>query len=744
MSDASGPNGKRRGRRLPQRAGLVLAAAALMVPFGSAPAIAAPPAATAPKAGSVEISIVDISPSAPARTERPTLLTVHLNVRNTTDEPLGAVRIEAIRGEPIVTQKALDTSLARNSTPTSELPVTAIRPATVDLPANTEQRVDFVTVSSILDNGKGLCQCTTAVYPLYFSAHITSIDGGDVNLGTTATYLPSFLDKVAPIKVSWVWPLIDRPHRLLDDAVFTDDALSGSVGGGRLDRALQVLEGLDPAVPITLVIDPELLDELAVMSAGKYSIRALAGSPTSPGTGQQPATDWLARLTSLLETRTNLEVALTPYADPDVQSLDRDDLTWTTELPPAMNTRVTAALAGRQLQTDVAWPPSGAVGARTLNALAASGASTLILDSASVSPSSADGIPVSVSRLATTNGPVAAALTAPALQKLVSAVVALGGSGLAALPDLTAELAIRAVQRPASPKFAVLTPGRYVDPSPDVAIRTIEDTSTSPFSVPAALRSALADLPHPGSRLRAVPAAAESLPPIIGTLTADATAALPALTALLANSRDARSLLGALPQAAQRLTSAAWRPAAGPFGPGIGEPYAQALTDRITALMTGVHIVLPSSGSYTLASSNSQLPITVENTLQYTVRIEVQVSTRQSLPGFTGKVVPKEIAPNSKQTIQIPTRVERSGRIPVQAQLSTPNGVALGKPVNLFVHSTVFGVIGVVITVIAGVVLILALLLRFARRVRKRRRQTAGPLARTAHADRSALGEAVS
>ena len=53
--------------------------------------------------------------------------------------------------------------------------------------------------------------------------------------------------------VTWLWPLIDRPHRITTstnggaDAVFIDDDLAVAVAtSGRLDRALQVLEQIGP------------------------------------------------------------------------------------------------------------------------------------------------------------------------------------------------------------------------------------------------------------------------------------------------------------------------------------------------------------------------------------------------------------------------------------------------------------------------------------------------------------------
>ena len=82
----------------------------------------------------------------------------------------------------------------------------------------------------------------------------------------------------------------------------------------------------------------------------------------------------------------------------------------------------------------------------------------------------------------------------------------------------------------------------------------------------------------------------------------------------------------------------------------------------MNTLLTGVHIVKPqtTNGSYTLASGNSPLPITVQNDLRTTVQIEVHVSTVNGLTGFTQLDDDKvfTIDPTSKA----PLRIAEPGR----------------------------------------------------------------------------------
>lgn len=691
--------------------------------------VAAPTAAATKRSISVELTVVDVTPSAPARTSTPAPLTITVTVRNSGGTDLKGVSIRATRGTPIVTQTSLTTSIKVSDPTPDGLSIKAKTPVSVDVPAGMTVPATFSTTTSILDDGRGLCLCDNVVYPIRMSAYVSTPAAEEVRLDTVTTYVPSILRKVTPVKVSWVWPLIDRPHRLAGDTVFFDDILADSVSGGRLDNALRTLELLDDDVPVTVVIDPELLDELEVMATGKYQVRAIGATTSAPGSGQIAARDWLTRLKTLLADSPALQVVLTPLADPALQALTHDDLSWSTTLSSATTARISDALVGRPLRSDIAWPAEGAITSKTLDVLAEKGSSTVLLSSSSVAPSSSAGLTNSVAVLRTPSGPVTAAMTDPVTQRQVALATDSGSNDAtraSALPILTASLAVRAIQAAASASYAVLTPPRYVNADAATAARTINETSSETFSLPSSLRDLAAGDAAAPSRLTGGTAAELSMPAALVSDIRTVIEAVPAVRALLSASPNAEPVIAALPAALQRLKSTAWRSAPGnPYGADLGIPLAAALSARMDSYLTGVRIVSPSSGSYTLGSTNSNLPVTVENTLPYTVRIQVQVTAVQGLPGYTGKLTGAKIAPNSLQTVQVASRVERSGRIPVEAQLLTTNQMPLGNPVPLSVDSTVFGVIGVLITVIAGGILVIALLVRLVRRVRRRRRRAA-------------------
>jgi hypothetical protein len=151
-------------------------------------------------------------------------------------------------------------------------------------------------------------------------------------------------------------------------------------------------------------------------------------------------------------------------------------------------------------------------------------------------------------------------------------------------------------------------------------------------------------------------------------------------------------------------------------------------------VLGSVQILKPSSGSYTLASKKASLPLTVQSTSRYVLRVHIDARAQNAIPGFhhySGDVV---IQPDRKQTVRIPSEVDRPGRIPISVQLSTPavgggTSEPLGPSIALIVHSTALGTIGIVITVVAGVVLVLALLIRYIRRIKRirtKRRKSVG------------------
>jgi hypothetical protein len=689
-----------------------------------------PPANAQPSAtpGSVVMSVVDVTPNTPVPSFAKRPLDITLSLQNTTPRSLANLTLTSDRGVPIKTQKDLDRAIRKPQPGFSGLSVANFAaPMTVSLAPDATQQVVVHTTTGIPTDA-GLCLCADAIYPLYFSLKDTSDSGLVTKIAAVQTYVPAFGKTTPqPVQVSWVWPILDRPHRTTKDDVFTDDDLSSEVApGGRLEDLLQVVQNVSAhGVAMTLVMDPDLIDELQVMATEKYTV-AVPGQTPVPGTGKAAAAAWLQQLRTTLSADSDIGIDFTTFADPDVEALTNHGLTWIQGLAAQAQSRVTAALGGQTpLSDDIAWPTGQTIGLDALTTLARQGTQTVILnDSTLRRHRNQFPQPNALAPIETTAGPTVAAVTSAPIEKYVQPVVEAGGPGLSMLPKLVAEVAVRAVKTVNRSHFVVITPPRYVDPDPAVATRAILATSNTPWSVPLPLRQATSGCPEecaitpvdhgvlqPQQRHHA-------LPDQTFTTAGYLSQSLPGLASLFANDTDAAINLGPMPIAMQRAESSAWEET----DPQGSLHASRALQKRVHALINGVHIVRPSNGTYTLTSSNSPLPIAITNTLNVTVAVRVSLNAVGGVPGFTADRIRTQTIPaHTTIQVRIPTHIERTGRIKVRASLSTLGDLTIGRSITLSVHSNALGTVGVVITVVAGVVLVVALLVRLGRRLHRHR-----------------------
>lgn len=661
----------------------------------------------------VTVRITGVSPRTPAiRDGKPQRVTVTAQLTNTGKMALPAVAVYLQRGNPIVQQKLLEDALA-NPVPTADVSTPPV-PMKSTLAAGGSVTVTLRT-STAADGG--LClECNPGVYPVDVVASATDPTTGITQeLGRAQTFLSSFVGGAPqPVRASWVWPLIDRPHRGLRAKEFTDDQLATSVApGGRLDRALRVAEAVGPTVVLTLLIDPELIESLKVMTGG-YTVRTATGSRS--GTGAPAAARWLRRLSVVARYD---DVSLTAYADPDIDALARADLGWSTSLDSTLSETVTSVLGHRSV-SDLVWPAGSAVTSKGLDALVGNGASLVVLSDAALPGTRApDVTPDALSTLPSLNGTADALVTSSTLQRSVlSALSATGGE--AALQVLLARLAVRAEADPRHGHYVVMTPDRYVDTDPARAAAVITSIAHAGWARVISAHQAAATVRPVDRGSVQPPDPAEAL----GSAQTDAVthtlATVETMRDCLTNTNAPR-LLSDFPPAVSRAESAAWRTdRAGGLG------YARDLLNRAQSLVGGVRIVQPAQAAYQLASSNAPIPVTVENTLPVPVQVRIQVAAAPGERGFnTSSVAVQTIAAATRggpvrQQVPVPTRLDRNGRFKIVVSLRTPQGAPLGPELMLRVSSTALGGIALWITGTAFTILLIALAVRWARRIRHR------------------------
>lgn len=688
-------------------------AVALTLTLSSVPALAIPiqPDPGTPDDSTLRVTVRELSPRDLTPQTSGGEVIVRGTVQNAGNQPVGEVGVRLQRGPIIQTRGEL--KQVDESAPDPEVSCEWL-----DLPQGIGpgQAVPFEYRCPV----SALAATSIGIYPVSIRAR-GSMGGGEVEtLGEVHTYLPSFPEPVAAqTRVSWLWPLIDRPHSRAIDQVFVDDDLGVSVAeGGRLDRMLGLAEqAAAQRVPMTLVVDPALVDELRQME-GAYRVRSASGLVA--GRYGPQATAWLNRLRALAASQ---PMMLVPYGDSDAVALQRAALGDLATVRPEDQSLVAERL-GVEPGSTVAWPPGEAVTDQVLNSLVGQGATGIVLASDTLPGlPAASRTPTAVAPLPVTDGKAVALVADSDVAGIVAGVGDfVDGPRLAEQRYLT-ELAMITAEEPSNGRDLLVVPPRRWDPDPALALRMLTEARTTPW-LAAASAASLPDQPVGPDRGRVeYPERAErdELTPAFLTQMGQVRSDVEDFSSSMVDPGDARDLVESYDQTLRMAGSSAWR-----SDPRYGERFLVSVRGAIGRTRAGVHIAEPSgSGVYSLASSGSPLPLTVVNDLSDPVKVRLRVTSRAS--GFTVKDLGEQVIDaRSRTTIKVPATVERSGTFMVEAVVTTPAGRALGDgdPVQLKVRSTAFGAIGLIIT---GAALALLLVLTVRRIIRRARRQATEP-----------------
>ncbi len=763
--------------------------------------------AVAPDAGYVTRLGFDVTSIDPTLVTAggPSTLTVSGTMTNTGQEALVDLSYRFQRGDALRSGAQVRDQLADPAEPVAQVPST-FTPLSSSLPGGASAPFTF-TVAITMPAGLDITR--PGVYPLMVNVNggVSLPAGpleariGELYLLLTVMAVPGATTSPAPggstvptgraTPMNFVWPLVDRPHLGVGDVFLDDDLLTAISPGGRL---VTLLDGLTSAAArdlpsglLTVVVDPQLLDELDRMT-GPYrvvapgeqqpAVTALpsgpagaapstgpappstepatgpatepvvpatpdAGTPTGTpapasvdvpgtvaGTGQQAATSFLERLRGVAAEH---PVVLLPYGDPDVVALVRAGMTAEVAATENHGREVGRRMLGASVTPDTAFPIDGAVDDATLAALIAAGDRTGLLSQASVeAPAGSDGRPVASA--------VIDAGSAPGLPSAIARTDVLGGldrliddrrqSGWAmTVNSLTASLAQQQADGTTTP--AVFAPVRRWSPDAADLVAFIGLLGELGRSGVISGES-LATLTSTATQVASVeyPAQAQDreLPSGYLDRVATARASVAELRAALATvpqPTDPAALLDPLDQALDAAASTAFR-----TDPGVGESNLTTVESTVTQVRSGVQIA-SAGNSYTLASSTSPLVLTVQNSLPYDVPVTVEL-TGGEMVGLTVVNQPVQIIPAGRsQQVKIPTEVTRSGQFQVTATLAGPDGSTWGTPVQLSVESSAYGALTVILMVVAGGVLVIMVALRIRQRLRGRRARIAAAAARS-------------
>ena len=704
---------------------------------------------------------IDVGRFEPRTVTPGAVVTVTGTLTNTAASTITDLSLRLQRGDGVTSRAELAT-LDRDHDP-----ATTVQPLFQDVPGELPPggELDFTYAIAAAD----LRLDRDAVYPALLNLN-GAVDGDEQRrVGELSTFVVQ--QPVVPAvstTVAWMWPLIEPSHRSPSGG-FRDDELTDAVrDGGRLDRALAVLERLPatvaaggaepvPALSVTVAIDAALVEELTVMAAGPYAVDGVAGA----GRGTDEATAYLERLRAVADDH---PVVALSYGDVDADALTaaglsdvlirtlpgtgrgtaedppgspatdgaRPSSSPTSELPsPAPDedadtgagARILANALGVEPRTNVAWAAGGSLRSDTLATMQSEGVDRAVLGASGLADGDAavgldGGAAAARTSVATTAGPLDVLVADPRLADVVGSAERVAGGPRMAEQRYLAELAVLGLQAPRGSEQTVLVaPPRLIEAGPDGVGAMMADTAALPWLRPGTTEG-LATGPVAATGALVDPADVGRLDP---AGMADVLVAV-ALRNDMAGAvvGDADIALADHDAAIARATSAAWRADAEGFRAG-----AVALRESIDRLRGRVTLLAPVDGTYSLASSDAPLVLTVRNDLPFAVQVLLEVRTRGNRGLSIGDIGATTLVPGERKTLQVPTQVRQSGGFAVTAELTTPSGARLGEPVHMQVKSTAYGSISLLITFGAAALLALLFLRRLVRFVLRRRRAAA-------------------
>ncbi|OBF38126.1 hypothetical protein A5724_10340 [Mycobacterium sp. ACS1612] len=553
-------------------------------------------------------------------------------------------------------------------------------------------------------------------------------------------------DTSKPVRLTMFWPLADRPRlaagapggttpvRLIDD-----DLATSLAPGGRLDILLSAVEfatspPVDPSGEVRnamcLAVDPDLLVTVNAMTGG-YVVNdapdAGPGTPTHPGTGQEAAIAWLNRLKALAQ---RMCVASTTYAQADLDALQRVDDQGLGAIATKSAADVVDQILGVATTRGATLVGDGPLTGSGVELLSAQGPTVAIgaanspaQDSATGEPATADVRPVRYTPQVavapfdpTVGAALAGAGTDPASPSYLDPSLDIPvkhDSQVARRQDALGSLLWRGLHPDTEPRSQLLTPPLTWNLSPDDAqaiLTAVASTIHAGLAVPRPLTAVISetntiapddlapmpddDLGNPRGRfddgvVSGITAAAGRLWGLTGALTTDERTGLtgPQYTAPLRE-----DLLRALSQSV--------RPDA---RNGLAQQRLTTVGRTVDDLLGAVTIVNP-GGSYTLATEHSPLPLALRNDLPVPIRVRLQIDAP---PGMTVTDMGEIVLPPGFLPLKVPIEVHFTQRVAVDVALRTADGLPLGEPVRLSVHSNAYGKVLFFITLTGGAVLAL-------------------------------------
>ncbi|MFE5872969.1 DUF6049 family protein [Streptomyces roseifaciens] len=667
-----------------------------LVQLPAAPEARAEPSGSRP----VDVSVHTLTPAAPKQDDT---LTVAGSVTNTGGSTVTDAHVGLRVGSQINSRVDADETGSRSPSGTDgseigkhtqkidKLPPGASRDFSISLPA------------------KDLDLSRDGVYQLGVSLSGRTADQGfERVLGmaqTLLTWQPSAIEG-KKTQLTFLWPLISATHltaRTESDQqqtpIFPNDDLAAELApGGRL----QQLVALGKDLPITWVIDPDLLATVEAMTKS-YRVGG-PGGRTTPGRGQAVAKQWLSQLQTAVA---GDQVVALPFGDPDLASLahhGKDVPGSLSHLQSATELASTTVdtILGVKPRTDFAWPVDGAVDSSIIDVATSAGAHNVIArsdsfrDRTSYSPTAARQIG---------SGNTAVVADARMSTGFQGDLVRAGEYSLAVQRFVAQSLLVNR-QAPDNERSIVVAPQRMPTASQAQAMAAaIKALSDNRWTQPVNLGDAAAAKPDPDANqqvpgtgsypesLREQELSTKAFQEIQKTQST-----LDGFKVILTSQDRVVTPFGS---AIMREMSNSWRgdrKGAAEFREAV-QSYLYGLTRRVELIK---------KSDVTLSGRSATIPMTVHNGLLQGIEgLHLVLESSQTNRLQVDRSQPVKINGGQNQSVKFETRANANGPVRVTARLYTAEGQPYGDPVVFTVHVT--SITPMVLLVIAGGVLLLVL-----------------------------------
>ena len=541
------------------------------------------------------------------------------------------------------------------------------------------------------------------------------VDEGERRQGIVRTFVPWFPDPVDPVQLVWLWPLADWPAREANGVFLNDQTPRAVSAGGRL-ATLVDSASLQPR-SVTWIADPALLQSVQDMADG-YQVRR--GGQVVVGDRSGDAQAWLQSLQAALSqaqlpATANPTLRVLPYADVDAGALTRAGMSTDVVRSITQAVPIASAALGQPLIGGTYWAPFGRLDKQTGDLLASAGVRTVILSGRALRAQDAyAGANTGRAVINTSFGALQAVLREPRMSALLTEPQRGRTDAILVRQAFLAESAVLAgtIPQDAPSRAIVVGPDdiRW-DPSPAAVNSLLRATVSAPWLQPLTLSELLDGPINPLRRDRGAYGSKAQAAELSSTFLADVRSVSTELASFTSVLDNPIGVSDAFASALLRTESSAWR-----SQPETGRELLASVRAQLNDQIDQVNVL--SEGTVTFSGETGRVPITIENSLDRSVTVGVELRASPSIRLESQPLTDITIEPGRKVSVDIEARVVGSNTVPVRVQLLTPDGSVFGSPARIEVASTAYARAAAWVVAIAFVAIVVFVVVGIARRIR--------------------------